>query len=102
MSSTSRGRLRARLQNNWKEARQMPSGACVLRYDGKRGTVWRVKYRDATGRQVKETLGPAGDGWNRRKAEKELRARLTDVEREGRRKIDPVVFKTFAAEWLAT
>ena len=32
----------------------MPSGACVLEYRGKRGTVWRIKYRDADGRQVHE------------------------------------------------
>ena len=30
----------------------MPSGACVIRYDGKHGIVWRVKYADADGRQV--------------------------------------------------
>ena len=29
----------------------MPSGACVIRYDGKRGTTWRVKFVDADGRQ---------------------------------------------------
>jgi hypothetical protein len=28
----------------------MPSDAAVIRYDGKRGTVWRIKYRDAAGR----------------------------------------------------
>jgi integrase len=79
----------------------MPDGACVIKYDGKRGTVWRLKYRDATGRQVKETLGRVEDGWTKRKAEAELRARLTAVHREGFRKAEPVTFRTFAAEWLA-
>ena len=52
----------------------MPSGAAVIRYDSKRkGAVWRVKYRDADGRQVQETLGPERDGWTRKKAEAELR-----------------------------
>ena len=37
----------------------MPSGAAVIKYEGKRGVVWRVKYNDADGRQVKETLGSA-------------------------------------------
>ena len=41
----------------------MPSGACVVRYDGKRGTVWRIKYTDAEGKQVMETLGPEREGW---------------------------------------
>lgn len=80
----------------------MPSGACVIRYDGARGVTWKVKYRDAGGRQVKETLGRSSDGWNRRKAEAELRARLTDVRRDGLRKLDPVAFERFAREWVAT
>ncbi len=36
----------------------MPRGAAVVRYEGKRGAVWRIKYRDAAGKQVLETLGP--------------------------------------------
>lgn len=47
----------------------MPSGACVLRYDGERGAVSYVKFVDATGRQVKERLGREADGWTKRKAE---------------------------------
>lgn len=49
--------------------------AAVVRYDGKRGTVWRVKYDDAAGRQVMETLGPEREGWTEKKAEAELRER---------------------------
>jgi hypothetical protein len=30
----------------------MPYDAAVIRYDGKRRTVWRIKYRDADGRQI--------------------------------------------------
>ncbi len=41
----------------------MPSGACVIRRDGKRGAVLYVKYVDAAGRQVKERLGREADGW---------------------------------------
>ncbi|MEJ7790791.1 MAG: hypothetical protein WKF65_02325 [Gaiellaceae bacterium] len=77
-------------------------GACVIRYDGKRGVVWRLKYRDAGGRQVQETLGRAADGWSKRKAEQELQARLTDVQRDGLRRVDPTLFETFAREWDAT
>jgi integrase len=79
----------------------MPSGAAVIRYDGKRGVVFYVKYRDASGRQIKERLGPTSEGWSRRKAEAELRARLVAVDREGYRRPEPTTFKTFALAWLA-
>jgi hypothetical protein len=46
----------------------MPSGACVIPYYGKRGTVWRIKYRDADGRQVMETVGAERDGVTRKHA----------------------------------
>ena len=59
----------------------MPSGACVLRYQGKRGVTWSVKFRDAEGRQVRELLGSERDGWSRQKAERELGKRLDAVER---------------------
>ena len=50
----------------------MPRGAAVLEYRGKRGRVRRIKYSDADGKQMMETLGPEREGWNRRKAEAEL------------------------------
>jgi integrase len=80
----------------------VPSHAAVVRYDGKRGTVWRVKFVDADGKQVMETLGKASDGWTRRKAEAELRARLVAVEREGFRKPERMTFAVLAREWLDT
>jgi integrase len=80
----------------------MASGAAVIRYDGSRGVVWRIKWRDADGQQVQETLGAAADGWTKRRAEAELRARLTDVQREGRRRAQPLTFEVFAREWLET
>ena len=64
----------------------MPSGAGVIEYHGKRGIVWRIKYRDADGRQVMETLGAERDGVTRKKAEAELRERLVRVERKGYRR----------------
>jgi integrase len=80
----------------------MPDGSCVIKYEGKRGSVWYVKYRDAEGHQVKERLGRASDGWTRRKAEAELRARLTAVEKEGLRRVVPTTFASFAREWCET
>jgi hypothetical protein len=46
----------------------MPSGAAVTVYEGKCGRTFRVKYRDASGRQVMETLGREAEGWTERKA----------------------------------
>ena len=78
----------------------MPSGAAVIRYDGKRGTVWRIKYADATGRQVMETVGAERDGVTRRQAEAELRERLVRVERKGYRRPRALTFGEYAQTWL--
>ena len=73
----------------------------MIPYHGKRGMVWYLKYRDASGTQVKERLGRADRGWTRRKAEVELRARLSmAVAKEGYRRQEPVTFGSFAVPWL--
>lgn len=77
----------------------MASGACVLRYEGPRGVTWRVKYRDADGRQVKETLGREPT-WNRQRAERELGKRLDAVEK-GMRKAPRRTFGDLADEFEA-
>src|SRR5438094_4059869 len=71
----------------------------VWRYEGKRGVVWRIRYQDAAGKRVLETLGrePA---WNRKRAEAELRARMVEVERNGYRKPERLTFADFAERWL--
>jgi integrase len=79
----------------------MPSGACVIKYDGTRGVVWKVKYIDASGKQVKETLGKAADGWTKRKAEVELRARLTAVEKQGYVRPEPMTLTRFSDRFIA-
>lgn len=78
----------------------MPSGAAVIRYEGKRGAVWRIKYRDADGRQVMETLGREAEGWNDRRAERALGDRLAAVER-GLRKPPRRTFDDLADEFDA-
>jgi integrase len=78
----------------------MPRGAAVIAYKGKRGTVWRAKYIDSTGRQVMETLGREDEGWTRKAAQQALRERLVDVKREGLRKADPTRFGAFVDGWL--
>ncbi len=76
-----------------------PKWGRVWRYQGPRGVVWRIRYRDAAGRRVLETLGrePA---WNRKRAEAALRRRLVDVEREGYRAPEKLTFAAFAERWL--
>jgi integrase len=76
----------------------MPRGAAVVRYEGKRGAVWRIKYRDAAGKQVLETLGPEPP-WTERKAERELGKRLAAVD-EGFRKPERVTFGEFAGRFV--
>jgi integrase len=75
-----------------------PKWGRVWRYEGTRGVVWRIRYRDATGRRILETLGKE-PGWNRARAEKELRRRLVDVERDGYRKPEELTLAGFAARW---
>jgi integrase len=70
----------------------------VIRYEGKRGVVWRIKYRDAAGRQVVETLGPA-PAWNRRSAQRELTLRLADVAK-GYSKPDRITFTEFSKRFI--
>jgi integrase len=72
----------------------MPRGAAVIRYEGERAVVWRIQYRDATGRYIKETLGRE-PVWNRSKAERELGKRLAAVEEQGYRKPDKLTFDAF-------
>ena len=77
----------------------MPSGACVIRYEGARGVVWRVKYTDAEGRQVQETVGAERDGVTRKHAAAELRERLVRVERKGYKRPKPLTFEQYADAW---
>jgi integrase len=71
----------------------------VWRYQGPRGVVWRIRYRDATGRRILETLGKE-PLWDRKRAERELRRRLVDVERDGYQKPEKVTFAAFSERWL--
>lgn len=72
----------------------MPDGAAVIRYDGRRGVVYRIKYRDAAGKQHMETIGPS-----ERDAQRALRHRLADVDREGYTKPERTLFADFAKRW---
>jgi hypothetical protein len=39
----------------------MGRGGCVVRYDGKRGVVWRIKYCDASRFATQMRAGTGGD-----------------------------------------
>ena len=71
----------------------------VWRYEGQRGVSWRIRYTDAAGKRVLETLGKEPE-WSRKRAEQELRRRLVDVERDGYRKPEKLSFAEFAERWL--
>jgi integrase len=77
----------------------MPSGS-VIEYRGKRGTVFRVKFTDADGKQVMETVGAERDGWTRKKADAELRERLVRVERRGWKRPRPLTFAEYRKTWF--
>jgi integrase len=78
----------------------VPRAACVIRYEGARGVTWRVKYRDADGRQVMETVGREREGFTRKHAESELRERLVRVERKQYRRPEPVTFRQASKRWM--
>jgi integrase len=77
------------------------SGSVIV-YRGKRGKTFGIRYRDADGRRVSETLGSELEGWTEKRAEEALEVRRVQVRKEGRRKLEPVSFATFAREWVKT
>jgi integrase len=80
--------------------RAEPKWGRVWRYEGPRGVSWRIRYRDASGRRILETLGQE-PAWNRKRAQTELRRRLVDVERDGYQKPERTLFADFAQQWLS-
>lgn len=71
----------------------------VIRYKSRRGTIWRIRYLDAAGNKVQETLG-AEPAWTEKRARQELRNRMTDVAREGYRASPAITFAEFAETWM--
>ncbi len=87
------------LVNEGMPSSKQPKWGRVWRYQGPRGVVWRIRYHDAAGRRILETLGKE-PAWNRQAAERELRRRLVDVERDGYQKPAKLTFGQFADGWL--
>lgn len=72
----------------------------VIRYESKtKGTVFRIKYADASGRQVMETVGAERDGVTERAAKERLQERIVDVRRKGYRKPRAVTFAVYRETW---
>jgi integrase len=72
----------------------------VIRYEGVRGIVWRIQYRDGSGKQVKETVGAERDGVTEKRARQLLADRLSDVRRKAYRRPQPLTFKTYTERWF--
>jgi hypothetical protein len=70
----------------------------VVRYEGARGVVWRIRYRDADGRRVCDTVGLEAEGFTARMAEGKLIEALADVRRQRRRAVRPMTFSDFAED----
>ena len=60
-----------------------------------------MKYVDADGQQVQETIGAERDGATRKRAEAELRERLVRVERKGLPAPRPLTFAECADGYFA-
>jgi integrase len=75
------------------------SGSVIV-YSGKRGKTFGIRYRDADGRRVSETLGSELEGWTEKRATEALEERRVQVRKDGRRKLEPVTFAAFAGEWV--
>jgi len=76
-------------------------GSAVIPYYGKRGTTWRIKFVDADGVQVMQTLGSEREGWTEKRANEELQNRLADVRRIQLRKPTKRTFNEYADLWFA-
>src|SRR5262245_20649845 len=79
----------------------VPRGACVIPYNGKRGRVWRIKYADTDGKQVMKTIGAEREGITCKTAEAKLRDRLVRVEKGRWRRPTPLTFAEASATWAA-
>lgn len=73
----------------------------VIEYHGAKGTVYRIKYTDACGKQVMETVGAERDGMTRERARELLEDRRSDVRRKGYRRPEQKMFRQAGEEWHA-
>lgn len=73
----------------------------LIEYRQKDGdVVYRVQYRDAKGRQVKESIGRKSEGWTKRKVQAALAERISNVANRGYRKPEAILFRDYADRWF--
>jgi integrase len=73
----------------------------IIEYRQRDGdTVFRVQYRDAKGRQVKESIGHKSEGWTKRKVQAALAERISNVANRNYVKPQAVLFRDYADRWL--
>jgi integrase len=73
----------------------------VIEYRHKSGDVtYRIQYRDATSKQVQETVGKRSEGMTKRKAQAILAERVSKVVNRGYRRPEPVLFGGYAWRWF--
>jgi integrase len=69
-----------------------------VRESSRRGKIYSIRYKDGSGRYIRETLGSAAAGWTKAKARKVEQQRLGAVER-GYVHSERVSFPTYAERW---
>jgi integrase len=78
------------------------SRPCVMsvevRESSRRGKIYSIRYKDGSGRYIRETLGSAAAGWTKAKARKVEQQRLGAVER-GYVHSERVSFPAYAERW---
>jgi integrase/recombinase XerC len=77
----------------------MASGS-IIRYAGKRGVVFRIKYLDASGKQCMETVGAERDGMSEKRAREILENRRVAVREGGYSKAEAFSFADAAEAWF--
>jgi integrase len=93
---------RARHRSPWSLGQERSQAGSVWRYQTKQGrTIWRIRYRDASGRRILETLGPEPT-WTQKRAQAELRRRLVAVDQDAYTKPQRLTLAAYAQQWLDT
>jgi integrase len=72
----------------------------VIRYSGKRGVTYRIKYLDASGKQVMETVGAERTGMTAKRAQELLQDRLSEVRNRNYRRPEARRFEDVSLEWF--
>ena len=78
----------------------MPSGACVIKYEGARGVVVEDEVPRRRRAPGNETIGSRARRCHPEAGRAVLRDRLVRVEQKGYRKPKPLTFEDYARTWF--